>query len=562
MDRILNRIFDTSLYAGTVERGRARMIYNITVMAILLYSINAFFLTSNITNKTIFEDSFTNVGHAIIFYAFYVLALLSLWATRFKREWLASWSPVMMLYTVSLLSTRSHFLDPEDGIIMAIFVLISGLLNLTPGLIFSVFAAIATLLLSLITVGEPVLEDIAVYSLTLIGTGMVAGLFIRYAHLSRFEGESAAVSERLKLAELTAKITEYTLQRRGVSEALTGIIEQIRGSYPELYHVQVFMVDDAGLVARLTASTGEVGKMLMARQHSLGVGSLSVIGQVTLHGKHIIVRAKERDAVHHRNELLPETVVEAAFPMNVGNRTIGALDVQSKQQLAFDESDLSTFQSLANSIALAIDNVRQFENAEERVQENQRLVEQLRGALREIERFNERLTGRAWSEYIHQQPEDIAMNVDFAANTTQDTAKWTDTLAEAARFDQVVQDNLDGKQIIAIPLRVRGQVIGAMEFELDGQGDFPAENLELVQEVSERFGLAAENTRLLEESQRIAQREALVNEISARLQASHNVETTLAEAARSLGGVLKADRVAIRLGAPVERDRQDGQKEE
>ncbi|RMG84024.1 MAG: hypothetical protein D6712_12075, partial [Chloroflexi bacterium] len=50
-----------------------------------------------------------------------------------------------------------------------------------------------------------------------------------------------------------------------------------------------------------------------------------------------------------------------------------------------------------------------------------------------------------------------------------------------------------------------------------------------------------------EESQRIAQREALVNEISARLQTRTDVETTLAEAARSLRDVLKVGRVAIRL---------------
>jgi len=40
-----------------------------------------------------------------------------------------------------------------------------------------------------------------------------------------------------------------------------------------------------------------------------------------------------------------------------------------------------------------------------------------------------------------------------------------------------------------VPLRVRGQVIGAMEFELD-RGDFTPEDIDLVQAVAERFGLA------------------------------------------------------------------------
>jgi hypothetical protein len=68
--------------------------------------------------------------------------------------------------------------------------------------------------------------------------------------------------------------------------------------------------------------------------------------------------------------------------------------------------------------------------------------------------------------------------------------------------------------------------------------------------VSERFGLAAENARLFEESRRIAQREALINEVGTRLQASSGVETTLMEAARSLQQMLKANRVSIQLGEP------------
>jgi GAF domain-containing protein len=80
-------------------------------------------------------------------------------------------------------------------------------------------------------------------------------------------------------------------------------------------------------------------------------------------------------------------------------------------------------------------------------------------------------------------------------------------MAEAVRFNHFVQEQQDDRQIIAIPLRVRGQVVGAMEFELDVAQGFAPEDLALIQEVSERFGLAAENTRLIQESQRIAQRE-------------------------------------------------------
>ena len=89
-----------------------------------------------------------------------------------------------------------------------------------------------------------------------------------------------------------------------------------------------------------------------------------------------------------------------------------------------------------------------------------------------------------------------------------------------------------------------------MEFELNANQEFEPEDLELIMEVSERFGLAAENTRLVEESQQTAQREMLINQITGRFQSAQNVEATLAEAARSLSETLSADKVMIRLGVP------------
>ncbi|MEL7234608.1 MAG: hypothetical protein AAGK74_08930, partial [Chloroflexota bacterium] len=101
--------------------------------------------------------------------------------------------------------------------------------------------------------------------------------------------------------------------------------------------------------------------------------------------------------------------------------------------------------------------------------------------------------------------------------------------------------------------RVRGEVIGAMEFEIGD--DLSQEDLDMLGEVGERFGLAAENNRLYENSQRTAQREALVNEIGTRMQSANSVEATMTEAMRSLSDALKAKRVSIQLGRPAAKTR-------
>jgi transcriptional regulator with GAF, ATPase, and Fis domain len=142
------------------------------------------------------------------------------------------------------------------------------------------------------------------------------------------------------------------------------------------------------------------------------------------------------------------------------------------------------------------------------------------------------------------------LSVDFSQNLVQEKAEWTPGLQDAVQHNDIIEQNQSGQRVIAAPLRVRGQVIGAMEFELDEHGQLSPEDIELVQEVSERFGLAVENARLFDQSQRVAQREALINEIGSRLQQTNNVETTLAQAAQSLKQALRANKVSIRLGPP------------
>jgi hypothetical protein len=207
---------------------------------------------------------------------------------------------------------------------------------------------------------------------------------------------------------------------------------------------------------------------------------------------------------------------------------------------------MQTFQSLANSLSLAIDSIRQFESAKSQVEENQRLAEQTRSALREVERLNQRLIGRAWSEYLAGKGDQLGLDFDLETSESTPASEWTQSLKNAVETGIVIQDD----NVISVPLRVRGVIVGAVEFELGEDAEFTPADMELVQEVSDRFGLAAENTRLVEESQRVAQRETLINEITSRLQSANNVEATLAEAARSLVETLQANKVAIRLGIP------------
>lgn len=548
MERLTARIVPPERYPDALERSLALLISRVTVVLVVAYTI--FAVVSIVAGLNLLPPM-------PILLLFYLLGVVVIIALQRGASKVAGWVPLAMyLIAICYVPIFSGLSSPQDGTLMIIPLLIAGLLKRRLGLLVAGAITIILVIVGLALYSDATLlqrfNTLLIFFLVVCAASALIIAFLNYAAFNRKVGFSEASDARVKLAEITTQVARSISSRVATQEVLDDTVNQIIANFLDIYHAQIFLVEPAkeGKIARLASSTGEVGKLLMARQHSLPVGSLSVIGGVTISGQHLIAVSGAQNTIHRKNEFLPETAVEAAFPLRIGDEVIGALDLQSKNKDAFPEVDAPIYQSLADSVALAIENARLFEERENRIRENQRLVEQTRNALREVEQLNERLTGRAWADYLRERREAHGVTVDFEADRLEPTVQLTPTLRDAMLRRNFIQQQQGDAQIVAVPLMVRGQVIGAVEFELDGATEFSTQDLDLLQEVSERFGLAAENNRLLEESQRIAHREALVNEIGRRLQGANNVEAALSEAVRSLQEVLKAERVAIRLGEP------------
>ncbi len=570
---MIKRLFKIDSYPNLLQQQQASMIAGITLILIIGYTFYTAFLPSSIfaprTTLQYFIDT-ANINFFIRVGIFYALGGATLFILRRQNLNLASWVAFIMwcVLTVGFVAETGVF-NGFNTVALLLTILFGGLFlgrkGVWIGLVITLIALNLTILnranlsdellpayiVSAEALAKSGTSDALALSFISICLAGVVVLFLRYADISRTIGANEAVQIRAGVGEIVTDITQRVAQRVSVQDLADYTTDRIIKDFERIYHAQIFLSDDSGAEARLTASTGEVGKKLIGRAHGLKVGSVSVIGQVTYLGKYIIAQSGSSDSVHQRNELLPETQVEAAFPLRIGERVIGALDLQSKDRDAFNRDDLAqSFQTLADSIGLAIDNIRQFERAEQRVKENQNLAEEAREALRQVERLNERLTGRIWSDYISGAGHDIGLAVDFELKQSITQAELTASIAQAIQSQEMVRTTIDNQQVITMPLRVRGRVMGAMEFELDEKGEFSAEDKDLLQEVAQRFGVAIENVRLVNESQRSAQREAFVNQIVGRLQTINNVEDMVTEAARGLRDALKAQKIAIKLGTP------------
>ena len=174
-----------------------------------------------------------------------------------------------------------------------------------------------------------------------------------------YSGLESKVEDRTRQLATAAEVGRVVTSIVTTEELLSRTVELIRDRFG-YYHVSVFLLDEAGEYAMLRESTGTVGAQLKARGYRLLVGSNSIIGWVTAHKQWRVAAEVERDAAYLKDELLPDTRSEVALPLRIGERVIGALDVQSREPSAFSPADVQVLQILADQIAVGVENGRLF----------------------------------------------------------------------------------------------------------------------------------------------------------------------------------------------------------
>ncbi len=109
--------------------------------------------------------------------------------------------------------------------------------------------------------------------------------------------------------------------------------------------------------------------------HRIELGQ-GVVGWTGSHGERLLandVRTESR-YTNFYPDLIP-TQSELCVPIRVGNETVGVLDVQSPQLDVFDQNDVRVIETLADQIAVAIENARLYEAVRRELAERKRAEE-------------------------------------------------------------------------------------------------------------------------------------------------------------------------------------------
>lgn len=132
-----------------------------------------------------------------------------------------------------------------------------------------------------------------------------------------------------------------------------------------LYYAGVFLVDDAGEYAVLRSGYGKAGKAMVADGHKLKIGTDSMIGACIAMSEARIALDVGEERAHFKNPHLPHTRSEMALPLTYGGRVLGAVTIQSSEERAFSEDDITTLLTMAEHLAVAINNARLIEELKE-----------------------------------------------------------------------------------------------------------------------------------------------------------------------------------------------------
>jgi len=123
-----------------------------------------------------------------------------------------------------------------------------------------------------------------------------------------------------------------------------------------IYYVGVFLPEGDGQSLR---SVAEAGRAVNEKELKLTAGANGHIGWVMAYGESLNLQSMEEENGRLvPEEKAPQTQSELLLPLEMGERVLGVLDLQSSRPARFSQQEIPVFQLLADQMAVALENAR------------------------------------------------------------------------------------------------------------------------------------------------------------------------------------------------------------
>lgn len=319
------------------------------------------------------------------------------------------------------------------------------------------------------------------------------------------------VKERTKQLTATIEVGRVASSILDPDQLLGNVVNLITEQF-NYYYAAIYILDPSEKWAELREATGQAGSVLKQNRHRLEVAGRSLVAACIRDRAPRIAQNSAEEKLKLENPLLPYTRSEIALPLIVGDRVLGALDVHSTKAADFGIDVIETMQNMAGQVAIALENARLFQEAQQSINELRSIQKQyLFEGWTSVKSYNEEL------EYGIGEP------------------------GEAA------------SQVLESTINLRDQVLGLIT--LEGREEWTPEQRSLVDAVTGQAAIALENARLVAESRQIAMRERTLAEINSKIWSSPSIDSILQTVVRELGRRLDTSNASIELSLDDDHDK-------
>ncbi len=352
--------------------------------------------------------------------------------------------------------------------------------------------------------------------------------------LEGLEQRGVELNRRSTQLESAALVAQASAEIRDLKKLLENVVQQITERF-NFYHAGIFLTDVNAQFVVLQAASSEGGKKMIERGHRLEIGRQGIVGFAAYQKRPRIAQDVGADAVFFNNPDLPETHSEVALPLIAQDQLIGILDIQSLERNAFTDEDIHTLQTMADQIALAIENTRLFDES--------------RSAIEELQQLTSESTLRLWKERLGEQSKGFAYSSLGISPFSQ------------AKEDSESSQAESREHVIKFPIALRGQQIGILSLKRkSSESAWTEAEQEMASKIAAQVALAIENARLLEDSQRRAEKESTISDITAKIRKTNDPNEMISVAINELKHALNIKDVRIIPYNPPKNG--DGNQEE
>ena len=324
-----------------------------------------------------------------------------------------------------------------------------------------------------------------------------------------------------------------------VDEILSHTVKLIRETFGRsAYHVHVGLIQKDLVTYKAGAGVWrDEADCQCCNSLALKVGQDGLTGLAAGDGVPILARDVTQDPRYLPSYDNPSGS-EMVIPLKVKGRVIGVLNVESERVDAFDDSDVAVLQSLANQLAVAIENARLFETEQRRAEQFRAISEVGRHITsilsvddlmsQTVQRVRERfgyyfasigLVDAAAGQVVVRYGDPLRLKIG-----EEGVMGWVAATGEPLLVPDVLNDDRyvaspsarQTRSELAVPIMSRGQVIGILDAESDRVDGFDASDLTVLQALANQLAVAIENARLYEQAQQLAaleERQKLAREL-------------------------------------------------